>query len=322
MTMSGNHARPIHCLSFDIEEHFQVAAFASPMRRRHWEKFDSRVEQNTTKILEMLAVNNVRATFFLLGWVAERHPGLVRTIAAQGHEIASHGYGHELITSQTPVVFREDIRKAKSILEGIIGELVQGYRAPTFTITTETQWALPILVEEGYIYDSSIFPIRHDRYGMPEANPWIHQLTTTAGTLWEVPPSTVMIAGIRIPVAGGGYFRLFPYSLFRGFLRRVERQGQPLVLYLHPWELDPSQPRMDGPLFSRFRHYLNLHKTEKRLFRLVSDFKFAPIREAIQPIKDICRTNRRLSNGKGQINSNEVAKAVLRTSSDHHLPKV
>lgn len=321
VTMPQDHAKPIHCLSFDIEEHFQVAAFASPMRRSYWEQFESRVEQNTTKILEMLAANSVRATFFLLGWVAERHPGLVKAIAAQGHEVASHGYGHELITEQTPVVFREDIRKAKCILEDITSAPVQGYRAPTFTITAGTQWALPILVEEGYLYDSSIFPIRHDRYGMPGANPWCHQLTTRAGTLWEVPPSTVMIAGMRIPVAGGGYFRLFPYSLFRGFLRRIERQGQPLVLYLHPWELDPSQPRMNGPLLSRFRHYLNLHKTEKRLAHLLSDFKFAPIREAIKPVGDICRTHRRLSNGREQTTPNGIAEDVRRARSDQYSRK-
>lgn len=314
--MSQDRTNPVHCLSFDIEEHFQVAAFASPMRRRQWEQFESRVENNTNKILEMLSANNVRATFFVLGWVAERHPGLVRAIAAQGHEIASHGYGHELITAQTPFLFREDIRKAKGILEEIAGVPVYGYRAPTFTITSETQWALPILVEEGYLYDSSIFPVRHDRYGMPGANPCVHQMTTSAGVLWEVPPSTVTIAGMRIPVAGGGYFRLFPYVLLRKLLRRVERQGQPLVLYLHPWELDPAQPRMDGPLRSRFRHYLNLHKTEKRMASLVSDFKFAPIREAIRPLEDICRINQGLGNGRRQTSSNGIAEAVRRAVFD------
>lgn len=281
----GRSERITHCLSFDVEEHFQVSAFASPMRRRHWDQFESRVERNTAKILGILAERNIRATFFVLGWVAERHPALVRTLAEQGHEIASHGYAHELITAQTPALFREDVRRAKQILEDIVGSPVQGYRAPTFTITSETQWALPILVEEGYAYDSSIFPIFHDRCGMPGARPWVHQLITDSGPLWEVPPSTFGLGAIRIPVAGGGYFRLFPYSILRQMLRNIEAEGHPLVMYLHPWELDPQQPRMNGPMFSRFRHYLNLDKTEERLRALLRDFAWAPVQEVIQPIR-------------------------------------
>lgn len=274
-----------HCLSFDVEEHFQVSAFASPMRRRNWDQFESRVERNTDTILNLLDVRQSKATFFILGWVAERNPGVVRKLFERGHEIASHGYGHELITAQTPEMFREDIRRAKNILEGLTGAPVYGYRAPSFTITAETQWALPILVEEGYIYDSSIFPVLHDRYGMPGANPQCHQLETSAGKLWEVPPSTVNIGGVRVPVAGGGYFRLFPYPLLRWMLRRIESEGQPLVMYLHPWELDPTQPRMQGPLLSRFRHYLNLRKTEGRLAALLQDFVFGPIRQVVPALQ-------------------------------------
>ncbi len=272
-----------HYLSFDVEEHFHVSAFASPMRRRHWDCFESRVERNVEKILALLDDHKIRATFFVLGWVAERHPGMIRNLIKQGHEVGSHGYAHELITAQTPALFREDIRKAKRILEDITGTSVLGYRAPTFTITSETQWALPILVEEGYAYDSSIFPVFHDRYGLPGAIPWCHEISTTAGPLWEVPPSSFGILGIRIPIAGGGYFRLFPYRMLRMMLKRLERSGQSLVMYFHPWELDPAQPRMQGTLTSRIRHYLNLEKTESRLKCLLQDFAFCPLREAVPP---------------------------------------
>jgi len=289
MTIPG----PSHCLTFDVEEHFQVSAFDSPMRRRHWDQFESRVERNTEKLLDLLAASNVRATFFVLGWVAERHPGLVRAISRQGHEVASHGYAHELVTVQTPATFRRDVRKAKVFLEDLLGLPVLGYRAPSFTITQDTIWALRILVEEGYLYDSSIFPILHDRYGMPGANPLCHRLSTEVGPLWEIPPSTVKFVGLQVPIAGGGYFRLFPYPMLRQLLKRVEAKGHPLVIYLHPWELDPDQPRMQGPLLSRFRHYINLHKTEDRLIHLLRDFRFAPVSEVIPQINRLNRENAR-----------------------------
>lgn len=277
--MRSKSAAPMNCLSFDIEEHFQVSAFASPIRRRHWHEFESRVERNTMKILDCLSAKNVKATFFILGWVAERHLGLVRAIEAEGHEIASHGYAHELLTAQSQALFREDVRKAKHILEDSVGKEVVGYRAPSFTITSETQWALSILVEEGYLYDSSIFPVIHDRYGVPGASPWSYQIQTASGPLQEIPPSTFAMPGFRIPVAGGGYFRLFPYPFLRWMLKQVEATGHPLVMYLHPWELDPQQPLMNGSTVSRFRHYLNLDKTESRLMTLLTDFKFGQIRE-------------------------------------------
>lgn len=286
-------ASRVHALSFDVEEHFQVAAFWSTMRRRQWDNYESRVERNVEKILSILSVQAVRATFFVLGWVAQKHPELVRTIASYGHEIASHGFGHELITSQTPALFREDIRNSKDILENIIGGPVHGYRAPSFTITSETKWALPILAEEGYVYDSSIFPIQHDRYGMPGANPWCHLLETPAGALWEVPPSTLRMGPIRLPIAGGGYFRLYPYQILRNLLTRAATEGQPLVMYFHPWELDPDQPRMEGSLVSKFRHYLNLRKTESRLQQLVKDFRFASIREAVDTVGVACADRER-----------------------------
>ena len=275
-----------HSLSFDVEEHFQVSAFESPMRRRHWEQFDSRVENNTEKLLGLLAQRGVHATFFVLGWVAERYPALVRSIASAGHEVASHGYAHELITSQTQTAFREDIRRAKGILENILQQPVLGYRAPSFTITKDTMWAIQILIEEGYVYDSSIFPVVHDRYGVPSANPHLHQLSTPAGILWEVPPSTVKCFGVRLPIAGGGYFRLYPYAVLRALLRKLEGEGCPLVMYMHPWEFDPDQPRMEGSIVSRVRHYLNLHKTEERMRALLHDFSFEPIRRVFPQIDE------------------------------------
>ena len=280
--------KTMHCLSFDVEEHFQVSAFWSEARRQQWDKHESRVENNTRKLVELLAQHDTKATFFVLGWVAERYPGLVKLLVGQGHEIASHGYGHELITGQTPGMFRDDVRRAKGILEDICGKRVYGYRAPSFSITKDTKWAIPILTEEGYLYDSSVFPVLHDRYGMPDATPTVHLLHSKAGSIWEVPPSTANILGARLPVAGGGYFRLFPYPILRQLLKRIEKAGCPLVMYLHPWELDPDQPKMQGTSLSMFRHYINLHKTEARLRSLLEDFCFTSIREALEPVSQAC----------------------------------
>lgn len=278
-------AAPVrHCLSFDVEEHFQVAAFDSPARRRQWSALESRVERNMDVILEHLDACHVTATMFVLGWVAERCPAVVRRLLDAGHEIASHGYSHELISVQTPEQFREDVRRAKRVLEDISGKEILGYRAPTFSITEETLWALSVLVEEGYGYDSSIFPVMHDQYGIPGANRSPHIIATSAGTIWEVPLSTCQIAGMRIPVAGGGYFRLIPYWIMNRLLKRVEAAGETLVMYLHPWEFDRAQPRMSGPLLSRLRHYVNIHKTERRFARLLQDFQFGPICEVITPL--------------------------------------
>ncbi|MGH7289348.1 MAG: XrtA system polysaccharide deacetylase [Myxococcota bacterium] len=270
-----------HFLSFDVEEHFQVNAFESPLRRRHWDVCESRVERNTEKLLALLARHRYRATFFVLGWIAERHRHLVRRIAAQGHEVASHGYGHELITGLTRDAFRADVQRAKRCLEDLIGAPVCGYRAPSFTIVRETRWALEVLVEEGHSYDSSVVPIVHDVYGMRGADPHLHRIDTPAGSIWELPPSTARWFGTRIPVGGGGYFRLYPYALLRHWLRRIEAQGQPVMFYLHPWELDPEQPRMSGPRLSTFRHYLNLDRVEARLERLLDDFRFTSVRELL-----------------------------------------
>jgi len=314
MTIPG----PSHCLTFDIEEHFQVSAFDSPMRRRHWDRFESRVERNTEKLLEVLAIHRVRATYFVLGWVAERHPGLVRDIARQGHEVASHGYAHELVTVQTPARFREDVRRAKGVLEDLISAPVLGYRAPSFTITHETSWALPILVEEGHVYDSSVSPnqpllsVVPHRNGKPGTDGLCQCLPTDAGTLWEIPPLIIQIAGVRMSIAANGYFRLLPYGLFLGLLKKAETDGHRLVMCLRSWELDPNQPRMSGPLLSRLRHYVNLHKTEGRLVHLLREFHFVPIRDAIIASPDSSSRKTRLTKGSSIPSSrNEIDTANL-----------
>ncbi|TKB59321.1 MAG: DUF3473 domain-containing protein [Nitrospira sp.] len=274
MSVVGRKSK--HCLSFDVEEHFQVSAFWSEARRQQWDTYESRVENNTRKLVELLAQHGTKATFFVLGWVAERHPDLVKLLVRQGHEIASHGYGHELVTAQSPEQFRHDVRKAKDILEHLTGSPVLGYRAPSFSITDQSQWALTILVEEGYLYDSSMYD-RFQRSETARGNNGLVQIDTGAGRIWEVSPSTLNVCGFQVPVAGGGYFRLFPYATSKSFLQRLEKQGAKLVMYLHPWEIDPEQPRMDGSWTSQFRHYLNLHKMERRLAALLEDFQFGSI---------------------------------------------
>lgn len=281
-----------HALSFDVEEHFQVSAFWCPIRRGHWDQLESRVEKNTRKLADILAITGVKATFFILGWVAERHPALVRHLADAGHEVASHGYGHELVTAQTPSVFRDDIRRAKAILEDLSGKRVVGYRAPSFSITEQTGWALPILVEEGHLYDSSVYHKFRERYVSGQRAGYSYQIETSAGSLWEVPPSTMKACGVHLPIAGGGYFRLIPYPMLKMFLKRLEKKGAQLVMYLHPWEIDPHQPRMDGPILSRIRHYMNLKKTEQRLGYLLGDFSFGSIVDVIAPLREAYRTAR------------------------------
>ena len=284
--MSLPAERPVHCLSFDVEEHFQVSAFWAESRRQQWDRLESRVEANTRKIAELLANQGVKATFFILGWVAERHPEMVKSLVAQGHEVASHGYGHELVTTQSPERFRQDVRMAKAILEDLTGNSIVGYRAPSFSITAATEWALSILIEEGYRYDSSIYD-RFTRAGKAKRFGGMFEIKTLAGNIWEVPPSTFKAFGVQLPVAGGGYFRLFPYSVSRALLQRLEAQGATLVMYLHPWEIDPSQPRMEGTRLSKFRHYLNLHKTQDRLNSLLVDFQFDSIQKALAPIAGV-----------------------------------
>lgn len=265
-------------MTVDVEDYFQVSAFDETVPRAHWETLESRVCRNTDRLLALFEAAQVRGTFFILGWVAERFPALVRRIAEQGHEIGSHGYGHRLVYSQTPEEFREDIRRSRAVIADAASTSIHGYRAPSFSITVRSLWALDILREEGFAYDASIFPIHHDRYGIPSSPRQFHELETSAGKIWECPGSTVRVGGTNLPVAGGGYFRLLPYAWTRWGISRVNSREQlPAIFYLHPWEIDPDQPRLRASRLSRLRHYRNLRKTEGRLKRLLSDFRFAPL---------------------------------------------
>jgi polysaccharide deacetylase family protein (PEP-CTERM system associated) len=273
----------VNALTVDVEDYFQVEAFANVVRREDWACWQPRVERNTYRMLDLFARCNVRSTFFILGWVAEQHPQLVREIAAAGHEIACHSYHHRLIRTQTHKEFRADVRRAKALLEDLAGEQVGGYRAPTYSITQNTLWALDILIEEGFRYDSSIFPIRHDRYGIPGAERHVRIIRRPAGEITEFPPSTVRIAGMNVPMAGGGYFRLMPYPVFRWGLRRINYEDQqPAIFMIHAWEVDPEQPAVAGTRLNIWRHRCNLHRTEARLERLLEDFRFAPVREVLE----------------------------------------
>jgi polysaccharide deacetylase family protein (PEP-CTERM system associated) len=272
----------VNAMSIDVEDYFHVSVFDGIVPRSEWARMDSRVCRNTDKLLAIFAEYGVRSTFFVLGWVAERHPDLVRRIADAGNEIASHGYAHRLIYDQTPSAFRDDVRRAKQLLEDSSGRKVVGYRAPSYSITPKSLWALDILLEEGYQYDSSIFPIRHDRYGIPVSGRKPYFIERSRGTLVEVPGSTTKVGPLNLPVAGGGYFRILPYWWTRWGIARVnEREGRPAIFYLHPWEIDPEQPRLPAGRLSRFRHYRHLEDTEVRLRQLLTDFKFDAIEAVV-----------------------------------------
>ena len=272
----------VNAMSIDVEDYFQVSAFDRVVPRSAWDSMESRVSGNTTRLLDLFDEYHVHATFFVLAWVAERHPALVREIVRRGHEVASHGYGHELVYNLTPEAFRADIRRAKQVLEDAGGQPVAGYRAPSYSITAKSMWALDVLIEEGYRYDSSIFPIRHDRYGVPGSPRHPYEIERASGRIVEAPPSTVAIGPLTLPVAGGGYFRLLPYRWTeRGLARLNRRERKPAVFYLHPWEIDPDQPRLPADWLGRFRHYRNLHATEGRLRRLLRDFRFGPLRDVL-----------------------------------------
>lgn len=265
----------VNALTVDVEDYFHVSAFAQSIKPEDWSSFKSRVSQNTRRLLDLFDEYGVKATFFVLGWVAEREPDLIKEIAERNHEVACHGYSHQLVYNQTPEVFRDETLRSKNILEDIVQMPVRGYRAASYSITERSRWALDILVEAGFDYDSSIFPIRHDRYGMPGTpeNPYVLE-TADGNSLVEFPLSTAKLLGYRLPVAGGGYFRLYPYSLTKAGLGQINRKQKPFIFYLHPWEIDHEQPRIETTLLSRFRHYNNLAKCEPRLKRLLTDFRF------------------------------------------------
>jgi len=330
----------LNALTLDIEDYFQVHAFSNVIRYEDWNNYECRIEQNTDRLLEILkeagqnsklkpqnskldhsithSLNNsftqkVLATFFILGWIAERYPDLVRRIHKEGHEIACHGYAHKLIYNQSKEEFRSDIKKAKAILEDITGDGVVGYRAPSYSIIDKSKWAFEVLVEEGFKYDSSIFPIRHDYYGIPNAPrfPFIVSLNKTQNVefsglsyelktfqnstlithnskfIIEFPLSTIQLLGMNIPISGGGYFRLFPYFIIKRGLKKInEIEGKPFIFYVHPWELDIDQPRIKTTsVLSKFRHYVNLDRTESRLKRLLMDFRFTTVKELLEALK-------------------------------------
>ena len=261
-----------NAMTIDVEDYFQVSAFAPHIPRSEWNSRECRVERNVERILALLDRHSTKATFFTLGWIAERYPHLVRSIADAGHELASHGYGHERATDQSETAFFADVHLAKILLEDISGQAVKGYRAPSFSIGESNLWAFECLERAGYAYSSSIYPIRHDHYGMPNAPRFAHRIRG----LLEVPATTLRLFNRNWPASGGGYFRLMPYEVSRWMLRRVNAQdGRPATFYFHPWEVDPGQPRVAGASArSRFRHYLNLERMEGRLDRLLADFRW------------------------------------------------
>lgn len=268
MTVSGTR----NALTIDVEDYFQVSAFAPHIPRSEWPLRECRVERNVDLILSMLDQHDTKATFFTLGWIAERYPHIVRQIVANGHEIASHGYGHERATDQSPDSFFADVNVAKLILEDIAGTEIKGYRAPSFSIGEKNLWAFECLEKAGYLYSSSIYPIRHDHYGMPNAPRHAHSI----GNLLEIPATTLRFFSRNWPASGGGYFRLLPYGFSRWMIQRINHVDQlPAVFYFHPWEIDVEQPRVEGvSAKTRFRHYLNIHRMEQRLHRLLGDFSW------------------------------------------------
>jgi polysaccharide deacetylase family protein (PEP-CTERM system associated) len=274
----------LNAFSVDVEDYFQVAALAPAIPVETWHDREYRVEANTEVILKLLAEKGIHGTFFILGWVAEKSPELVKRIAAAGHEVACHGFSHQLIYRQTQAVFREETLRAKRFLEDTIGDAVTGYRAASFSITRESLWALDVLVDAGFEYDSSVFPIHHDRYGIPGASPEPGKITAPSQrSLVEFPMSAAKFCGVQVPVSGGGYFRILPYWVTRAGLKQINEQaGRPFTFYLHPWEVDPGQPRVKVKAFSRFRHYTNLHVCEQRLRRVLGDFAFGTMRGVLE----------------------------------------
>ena len=278
--MAPSSERIRHFFTVDVEEYFQVVALSpwAPMER--WDSYESRVEGSIDELLAVMARHGATGTFFTVGWVAERHPAMVKRIAAAGHELASHTYDHVRVTHQTPAAFRESVRRTKRILEDLTGEPVLGFRAPSFSIVRGTEWALDVLIEEGHAYDSSLFPVSRKGYGYVggERDPyWIER---PAGRIREYPPATLRLLGKTLPAAGGAYFRLLPYQLVQHALRDAERRGVPGMFYIHPWEWDPGQPRFEVPMATRIRHYGLQGRVMSRIERLLTEFEFAPVRAA------------------------------------------
>jgi len=276
-TFEADDREPYHHFSVDVEEYFQVSALECAVTRDSWDRMPSRVVPQTHKLLDMLERTGSAGTFFVLGWIAERHPDLVREIAERGHEIASHGWDHARVTTLTPDSFRESVRRTKAVLESITGRAVLGYRAPSFSIVRGREWALDILVQEGHAYDSSLFPVKRRGYGYAGGGRDPYWIDCPSGTLIEMPPATLRRAGINLPAAGGGYLRLLPPGLMNAAIASSEKRHAPATLYIHPWEVDPQQPRLDVPWLTHIRHYGGLHRAEKRLDALLSRYRFRPM---------------------------------------------
>lgn len=291
----------IHAMTVDVEDYYQVSAFENVISPKDWDRWPSRVVQNTERLLTVFDQASIKATFFILGWVAERNPGLVKSIHAQGHEIASHGYSHQLIYKQSPKVFREETAKSKTILENLIQQPVTGYRAASYSITAKSLWALDTLAELGFTWDSSIFPVHHDRYGITGSPRSPYNIITNNGSpITEFPLTTAQVFGQTVPAAGGGYFRQYPYILSRWLFKKASSDsGESQIFYLHPWEIDPGQPRIPGASwFSRFRHYTNLGRCETRLEQLLQDFNFSTVSQCLSTNTQSTTINiEQLSNG-------------------------
>jgi polysaccharide deacetylase family protein (PEP-CTERM system associated) len=270
-----------HHFTVDVEEYFHVSAFERHVRRADWDRLPSRVGECVARLLDMLARHEARATFFVLGWVAERHPDLVRTISRAGHEVASHGWDHARVTDQDAETFRISVRRTKRSLEDLTGEPVLGFRAPSYSIVPGCEWALDVLLDEGHRYDSSLFPVRRPGYGFPGGKRDPHWIQRPGGRVAEVPPATLRLAGVNVPAGGGGYFRLLPYALTRQALRDCEGRGVAGTFYIHPWEVDPDQPQLQVPWLTRLRHYGGLAHTAARIERLLHEFRFIAIRETV-----------------------------------------
>jgi polysaccharide deacetylase family protein (PEP-CTERM system associated) len=274
--MIPNRKQTLNAMSIDVEDYFQVAAFKSTINPNDWDNFACRVENNTNKVLSILDSAQVKATFFTLGWVAQRYPSLIRQIVANGHELASHGYGHQMITNLSPESFRQDVIRAKKLLEDTGGKLIQGYRAPSFSIGRSTLWAHEILTKTGHVYSSSIYPIKHDLYGMPEAPRFAHR--RPCGIL-EIPATSTHVGNKNLPASGGGFFRLLPLLVSKAIINRVNKKdNQAAIFYCHPWEFDPDQPRIeDASAKSKFRHYVNLEQNSIKFELLLKSFRWAPM---------------------------------------------
>jgi polysaccharide deacetylase family protein (PEP-CTERM system associated) len=276
--------RLTNALTIDVEDYFHVEALSRAISRDDWGSMEYRCEHNVQRLLELFATRNTKATFFVLGWVAQRSPALVRAIQAAGHEVACHGMSHRLIYRQSAQEFRDETARSKALLEDITGQPVLGYRAASFSIVKSSMWALDCLIDLGFAYDSSVFPIRHDNYGMPDAPLAPYRIVAPSGrSLAEFPMAVAQFMGLNLPVSGGGYFRILPYSFVRSMLRRINRDAhRPFTFYLHPWEIDPGQPRIPTGLKSRLRHYTNLSRCEGRLRDLLQEFSFSPMRDVLR----------------------------------------